>query len=94
MVRALSDDNTPTLKHRKDEPIDCLADASDSIKLIKLAVHCSNIRSISDDWDQEFLPQYLKLSYAVASQCFHLSPTLTRIYENSFSIALKKIKAN
>ncbi|MFT5294889.1 MAG: hypothetical protein ACI9VT_000909 [Psychroserpens sp.] len=91
IVEALSDDKTLSLKQRRNKQIKYIQTASDNIKLIKLADHCSNIGSIPDKWDVERIMEYLKFSYAVASQCFYLSPALTLIYEKCFSIALKKI---
>ncbi|WP_321529017.1 HD domain-containing protein [Sedimenticola selenatireducens] len=80
-VKAVTDDKRLNLAERRAAQITHLKSASNAVKLIKLADHCSNIASIPADWSKERIESYISWSRNVVSLCFAASPELAEEYE-------------
>jgi guanosine-3',5'-bis(diphosphate) 3'-pyrophosphohydrolase len=84
LVLSLSDDKSLSLERRREVQLSHMAHASNSIKLIKIADHCSNIISIPPNWNEERIASYREWSYKVASLCFDASSSLAEEYKKRF----------
>lgn len=87
-IKKLSDDKSLSLEERRQSQIETVSEASDEIKLIKLADHCSNVSSIPESWDKERLDSYFKWSHEVSSKCFSVSEPLSKEYLKRYEMAL------
>ena len=92
MVQALTDDKSLSLEERRKQQVNTVQSASDEVKLIKLADHCSNIANIPEGWSNERISEYLNWSYQVSSLCFSVSNPLADIYMQHRQKALIDIK--
>ncbi|HEC60187.1 hypothetical protein LCGC14_1021930 [marine sediment metagenome] len=93
-VSSVSDDKTMSLAERRDKQLKSILKASDPIKYIKLADHCSNIASIPPNWNKQRLKEYIQWSHSVAEKCFMVSKALADIYQQRYLLALNEIEEN
>jgi len=93
-VKGVTDDKTRTLAERRAIQVANIANASEAIKLIKLADHCSNIASLPESWKAERLEAYLNWSLAVATACFDVSPLMATEYKRRFAGAQILLREN
>jgi guanosine-3',5'-bis(diphosphate) 3'-pyrophosphohydrolase len=90
-IEAVSDDKTLSLSERRQKQIEHISNASDEIKLLKLADHCSNISSIPPNWDLDRITEYLDWSHEVASKCFSVNAKLAELYLKRLSLTKSKL---
>lgn len=90
-VEAVTDDKTLSLSERRQKQIEHMATASNGIKLIKLADHCSNVASIPPNWNRDRINGYLEWSFQVASRCFDASIELAELYNDRYSESKRKL---
>jgi guanosine-3',5'-bis(diphosphate) 3'-pyrophosphohydrolase len=78
LVDALTDDKSLPKLERKRLQIEHMQHASDEVRRIKLADHCSNIATLPDEWPAERKREYLDWSERVAAACAGAHPALER----------------
>lgn len=80
LVAAVTDDKSLPKARRKQLQIERMADASDRVRLLKLADHTSNVQSLPEAWPRERQVEYLQWSWQVTAQCFGLNSGLEQEY--------------
>lgn len=84
MVIALTDDKSLSLAERREKQLQELPSKPKSIKIIKLADHCSNIAATPEDWSEDRVTEYMDWSWKVSSVCFGANADLAKEYQRRF----------
>lgn len=87
LVLQLTDYKTLPLEALRQHQIDAISTASCQTKIIKLAVHCSNLASIPNIGDKLKVKAFLDWSEQVASKCFGVSTALETEYKKRLEYA-------
>ena len=80
LVEALSDDKSLPKMDRKRVQIEHMRGATNEVRRIKLADHCSNIAALPAAWPRDRQVEYLDWSERVAEACAGAHPALEREY--------------
>lgn len=91
LVQASTDDKSLSLNERREQQRHHLVTADDSVKVIKLADHCSNIASIPPDWSKDKAYDYKQWSREVVSLCRDASFELANEYQRRANICLDNL---
>jgi len=78
LVEALSDDKSLAKSERKRLQIEHMRSASNEVRCIKLADHCSNVATLPAEWPPERQLEYLDRPEQVARACAGAHPALER----------------
>jgi GTP diphosphokinase / guanosine-3',5'-bis(diphosphate) 3'-diphosphatase len=94
LVEALTDDKNLPKAERKRLQIEHMHTASDDVRCIKLADHCSNIATLPAEWSRERKLEYLDWSAQVAAACAGAQPALEREHRARWERARAELDAD
>jgi guanosine-3',5'-bis(diphosphate) 3'-pyrophosphohydrolase len=94
LVEALTDDRELPKVERKRLQIEHMRDATNDVRRIKLADHCSNVAALPEVWPEERRREYLDWSEKVAQACSGAHPALECEYQARMKLARAKLNGD